>query len=321
MKAIIYTKYGSPDNLQLQEVENPHPKNNEVLIKVHAASVNSWDWELLKGEPFITRLESPLKPKYPILGCDVAGKIEAIGSNVERLKIGDEVFGDLSGCGFGCFAEYVCANEDMLALKTAELSFEEAAAIPQAGVEALQAIRLFGELKPGHAVLINGSGGGVGTFAIQLAKSSGAEVTGVDTSDKFDLMKSIGADHVIDYKKNDYTELGLKYDLIIDNVAYHTISDYKKILKPDGICVIVGGSVPRILYILIKQQLFNSKTGKRVNVLLHKPNRDDLNTLTKYFLEKKFRPIIDKTFTIDKTHQALRLIGEGKVNGKVIIKM
>ncbi len=199
MKAIVYQQYGSPDVLQLKEVEKPTPKDNEVLVKVHAASVNSWDWDLLRGKPFLARLWSGLlKPKHKILGCDIAGRVEAVGRKVKQFQPGDEVFGDISGCGWGGFAEYVCARENALALKPASMTFEEAAAVPQAAVVALQGLRDKEQIQPGQKVLINGAGGGVGTFAVQIAKSFGAEVTGVDSTKKLDMMRSIGADLILD---------------------------------------------------------------------------------------------------------------------------
>jgi len=243
VKAIVYTKYGPPDVLELKEVEKPTPKDNEVLIKVHAASVNSWDWDLLRGTPFLNRLGGLLKPKYKILGADIAGRVEAVGRNVKRFQPGDEVFGDLSECGWGGFAEYVCARENALALKPASMTFEEVAAVPQAAVMALQGLRDKGQIQPGQKVLINGAGGGVGTFAVQIAKSFGAEVTGVDSTRKLDMMRSIGADQVIDYTREDFTKSGQRYDLILDVVAYRSIFDYKRALSPKGIYVFVGGSM------------------------------------------------------------------------------
>ncbi len=209
MKAVVYEKYGPPEVLHLKEVEKPVPKDNEVLIEVHAASVNSWDWDLLRGTPFLNRLMfGLLKPRYKILGCDIAGRVDAVGRNTKRFQPGDEVFGDLSGFGCGGFAEYVCARENALALKPATMTFEEAAAVPQAAVLALQGLRDKGQIRPGQKVLINSAGGGVGTFTVQIAKSFGAEVTGVDSTGKLDMLCSIGADQVIDYTQEDFTKNG-----------------------------------------------------------------------------------------------------------------
>ena len=222
MKAIVYTKYGPPDVLELKEVAKPTPKDNEVLIKVHAASVNDWDWALLRGVPFVNRLTTGiLKPiKIKILGSDIAGRVEAVGKNAKQFQAGDEVFGDLSGLAWGGFAEYVCAPENRLILKPASMSFEQAAAIPQAAVLALQGLRDKRQVQPGQKVLINGAGGGAGSFAIQIAKSFGVEVTGVDSTTKLDMMRSLGADHVIDYKQEDFTKNGQRYDLILDLMGY-----------------------------------------------------------------------------------------------------
>ncbi len=239
MKAIVYEKYGPPEVLQLKEVEKPTPKDDEVLIKVHVASANAAGWHLLRADPFFVRLMGGglLKPKNKILGADIAGRVEAVGRNVKQFQPGDEVFGDISGCGFGGFAEYVCARENALVLKPASMTFEEAAAIPQAAVLALQGLRDKRQIQPGQKVLINGAGGGVGTFAVQLAKYFGAEVTGVDSTKKLDMLRSIGADHVIDYTQKDYTKSGQCYDLILDVAAHRSIFDYKRALSPEGIYV------------------------------------------------------------------------------------
>jgi len=253
MKAIVYTKYGSPDVLQLKEVENPSPKDDEVLIKIHAASVNAADLHLLRADPFLVRLMGGglLKPKNKILGADIAGQVEAVGRNVKQFKPGDEVFGDISGCGWGGFAEYVCAGENGLALKPANISFEESAAVPLAAVTALQGLRDKGQIQPGQKVLINGASGGVGTFAVQIAESFGAEITAVCSTRKLDMMRSIGADHVIDYTQEDFTQNGQRYDLIIAANGYHPISAYKRALGPKGIYVMTGGSTAQIFQALL----------------------------------------------------------------------
>jgi len=253
MKAIVYTKYGSPDVLQLKEVENPSPKDDEVLIKIHAASVNAADLHLLRADPFLVRLMGGglLKPKNKILGADIAGQVEAVGRNVKQFKPGDEVFGDISGCGWGGFAEYVCASEKALALKPANMTFEEAAAVPMAAVTALQGLHEKGRIQPGQKVLINGASGGVGTFAVQIAESFGAEITAVCSTRKLDMMRSIGADHVIDYTQEDFTQNGQRYDLIIAANGYHPISAYKRALGPKGIYVMTGGSTAQIFQALL----------------------------------------------------------------------
>jgi len=317
MKAIVYHKYGSPDVLELKEVEKPTPKGNEVLIKVHAASVNSWDWNLLRGTPFLVRLGGLLKPKYKILGADIAGRVEAVGRNVKQFQPGDEVFGDISGCGWGGFAEYVCARENALALKSASMTFEEAASVPQAAVLALQGLRDKGQIPPGQKVLINGAGGGVGTFAVQIAKTFGAEVTGVDSTGKLDMLRSIGADQVIDYTKEDFTKNGQRYDLILDVVAYRSIFDYKRALRPNGICVLVGGSMAAIFKALFFGSLITR--GKKIGVLMHKPNKNDLNSMKELFEAGKVVPVIDRHYPLSEVPEALRYFGEGHVQGKVVI--
>ncbi|MCH8089835.1 MAG: NAD(P)-dependent alcohol dehydrogenase, partial [Chloroflexi bacterium] len=250
MKAIVYHKYGLPDVLGFEEVEKPTPRDDEVLVKVHAASINSWDWDLLRGRP-VVRMWGLFKPKYTIPGSDIAGRVEAVGRKVKQFQPGDEVYGDLSGCGWGGFAEYVCGRENALALKSTSMTFEEAAAVPQAGLLALQGLRDKIEIRPGHKVLMNGAGGGVGTFAIQIAKNLGAEVTGVDSARKFDMIRSLGADHVIDFAIEDFTKNGQQYDLILDVVASRSMFDYKRALSPHGTYVMIGGSGARILQVML----------------------------------------------------------------------
>ena len=247
MKAMVYGKYCSPAVLRLEEVQKPAPDDDEVLIRVHASSVNSWDWDLVRGRPYLARIGAFRKPRYKILGADIAGRVEAVGRGVRRFQAGDEVFGDISGCGWGGFAEYVCARADVLALKPPSMTFEEAASLPQAGLLALQGLRTYGEPLPGQRVLINGAGGGVGTFGIQVAKSLGAEVTGVDIAEKFDVMRSVGADHVIDYMREDFTRGGQRYDLILDVTAQRSMFDYRRALTPRGVYVGVGGATGRML--------------------------------------------------------------------------
>ena len=321
MKAIVYTKYGSPDVLQLEEVEKPAPRDDEVLIKVHAASVNSWDWDLLRGMPFISRIGAFRQPRYKILGADVAGRVEAVGGNVTRFQIGDQVFGDLSGCGWGGFAEYVCAREDALALKPAGLTFEEAAAVPQAAVLALQGLRDKGQVQPGQKVLINGAGGGVGTFAVQIAKSFGAEVTGVDSAGKLDLVRSLGADQVIDYTQEDFSKNGQRNDLILDMVVNRSVFDYKRALSPEGTFVIVGGSTPRILQTVLLAPIISKTGNKKLGLLLHKPNPKDLDFMTELFEAGTVAPIIDKRYPLSEVAEALRYCASGQVQGKIVITM
>ena len=248
MKAIVLTKYRSPDALQLKEVERPAPKDDEVLIKVHAAAVNDWDWCLVRGKPFYIRLLCGLlEPRVKIPGVEISGQAEAVGKNVTKFKPGDGVYGDISECGFGGFAEYVCAHENALALKPAGMTFVEAAAIPHAAMLALQGLRDDGQIQPGQKLLINGAGGGVGTLGIQIAKSFGVEeATGVDNSGKLDMMRSLGFDHVIDYTQEDFTESGQRYDLILDTKTNRSIFKYMRALTPNGIYVTVGGATTRL---------------------------------------------------------------------------
>jgi NADPH:quinone reductase-like Zn-dependent oxidoreductase len=317
MKAAIWTRYGPPDVLQIQDWKRPTPKENEVLVKVHAASINSWDWELLLGKAARINLGGRLKPPYKILGCDVAGTIEEVGKNVVRFRPGDYVFGDISRDGFGAFAEFVCAKETSLSLKRASLSFEEAAAIPQAAGLALQGLRDKGKVRTGQRVLINGAGGGVGTFAVQIAKSLGAEVTGVDRAEKLDMLLSIGADRVIDHTKEDFTRNGLEYDLIIDVVSHRSVFDYKRALAPRGICVLVGGSGSRI----IRSVLLGSWAigSRKVTLLLYKPNPLDLVLISDMIEDGKVVPVIDKRFALSEVAAAFRYFAEGHTKGKVVV--
>jgi NADPH:quinone reductase-like Zn-dependent oxidoreductase len=318
MKAIVYQKYGPPDVLELREVEKPVAGGNEVLVKVHAASINSWDWDLLRGKPFVFRLWGLLKPKYQIPGADIAGLVEAVGKDVKQFQPGDEVFGDLCGCGWGGFAEYVCAQENALALKPASMTFEQAAAIPQAAVMALQGIRDKGEVQPGQKVLINGAGGGVGTFAVQIARYFGAEVTGVDSTAKLDMMRSIGADHVIDYTQEDFTQNGQRYDLIIDVVANRSIFDYKRVLSPRGIFIMVGGTVAAIFQAMFLGPLISKTGSKKLGILVHKPNKD-LAFLKELFEDDKVKPVIDRCYPLSEVAEAFRYFGKGHTRGKVVI--
>jgi NADPH:quinone reductase-like Zn-dependent oxidoreductase len=321
MKAIVYEKYGSLDVLQLKEVEKPTPKDNEVLVKIHAASINSWDWELLRGKPFVNRLlNGLLKPKIKILGADIAGRVEAVGRNAKQFQPDDEVFGDLCECGWGGFAEYVCARENALALKPASMTFEEAAAVPQAAVMALQGLRDKGQIQPGQKVLINGAGGGVGTFAVQIAKSFGAEVTGVDSTRKLDMLRSIGADQVIDYTQEDFTKSGQLYDLILDVAAYRSIFDYKRALSPKGIYVMVGGSSARIFQVMFLGPWISMTGSKKLGVLAHKPNKD-LDFIKELFEADKVVPVIDRRYPLSEVPEALRHFGEGHAKGKLVINL
>ncbi len=316
MKAIVYTKYGPPDVLQLKEVEKPTPKDNEVLVKVYASSINWADNALVRGKPFIARLSSGLlKPKYPIPGIDIAGQVEAASRNVKQFQPGDEIFGDIAACGFGAFAEYVSVPENALALKPVNITYEEAAAVPQYAVVALQGLRDKGQIQHGQKVLINGASGGVGTFAVQIAKSFGAEVTGVCSTRNLDMMRSIGADHVIDYTQEDFTKSDERYNLILDIVANRSISDYMSALSPKGNYV----SVAFNLSALFLGSLISMTGSKKVSQLSHKPNVKDLVFIKELIEAGKVVPVIDRRYPLSEVAEALRYYGEGHPPGKVVI--
>lgn len=323
MKAIVYTKYGSPAMLQLKEVDKPTPKEDEVLIKVYASSVNSWDWDLLKGKPFLVRMIGGLwKPRHKILGADIAGKVESVGSNVREFQTGDEVFGDIAGSGFGGFAEYVAVPEKLLARKSSAMTFEQSAALPQAGLLALQGLCHKGTIKQGQEILINGAGGGVGTIALQYAKSLGAIVTCVDKAEKFELLRSLGADHLIDYTKENYTRNGLQYDRILDVIAHRSVFDYKRALKPGGTFTMIGGSMGGLLLIFLFFGSLISRLGsKKLGIMGYKPNRKDLEYLNQLFEEGKLVTIIDKCFPLQEVPAAFQYFGSGDFKGKIVISV
>jgi len=320
MKAIIYTKYGPPEVLQLKELQKPSPKGNEVLVKVFAASVNPADWHMIRGEPKFARLTFGLtKPKKIIPGIDIAGKVEAIGKNVKDFKPGDEVFGD-SGWG-GAFAEYVCVSENRVVIKPSNISFEEGASISVAAISALQGLRDKGKIQAGQKVLINGASGGVGTFAVQLAKHFGAEVTGVCSTKNLDLVSSIGADKVIDYTKEDFTSTAEKYDLIIDNVANRSVTDLKRALSPNGLCVIIGfSSLSRMFQHMFLGSLVSMIGNKKIVGLgTAKLNKIDLDFLRELFETGKIKPVIDRRYPLSEVPTAIRYVEEGHARGKVVI--
>ena len=318
MKAIVYKKYGSHDVLKLEEVEKPAPKENEVLVEVHAVSINDWDWQLLQGIPFLNRLiNGLLKPKKQILGSDIAGQIEAVGKKVEQFQPGNEVYGDLSGT-WGGFAEYVCARENALALKPAGMNFEEAAAIPQAAMLAIQGLCDKGHIQPGLKLLINGAGGGVGTFGVQIAKLHGLEVTGVDSTAKLDMLRSMGFDHVIDYTQEDFTKTGQYYDLILDVKTNRSIFDYTRALNPNGTYVTVGGSMTRLFQALLFGPLISMINKKNIRIVGLKQNKD-LAYMNELFEAGKIKPVIDKPYKLSEVPEAIRYFGEGKHKGKIVI--
>ena len=324
MKAIVNMKYGAPDVLELTEVERPTPKDNEVLLKVHAASVNPADWHLLRGDPYIARLQLGLRyPKTRVLGCDVAGRVEAVGKNVTTLQPGDEVFGSPFMHGFGAFAERVSVSEDLLAPKPTNLSFEQVAAVPLAASTALQGLRDHGGIEPGHKVLIVGASGGVGTFAVQIAKSFDAEVTGVCSTRNVGLVRSLGADRVIDYTREDFARSGQKYDLVFQLAGTRSPSECRRVLTSEGTLVQISGDsdgrwigpMDRIIKALVLSPFVSQKMAS----FTVKPNKEDLRFLTELIESGKLTPVIDRTYSLSETPEAIRYLENGRARGKVVI--
>ncbi len=318
MKATVYTEYGSPDVLQLREVEKPTPREDEVLVRVHAASVNYFDWHILRGDLFLLRLTTGglLKPKRQILGDDIAGQVESVGRNVKQFQPGDEVFGFSDSGGF---AEYRCVPEGYLVRKPVNLSFEEVAAIPNAAIPTLQGLRDRGQIRSGQKVLIHGASGGVGTFAVQIAKVFGAEVTGVCSTRKSDMVRSIGADHVIDYTQEDFTKSGQHYDLILAAGGYRSIFDYHRALSPEGIHVCVGGSFAQYFQAMVLGPFISMGGSKKLGCAFGKPNQKDLVLLAELCEAGKVIPVIDRRYPLIEVAEALRYYGEGHARGKVVI--
>jgi NADPH:quinone reductase-like Zn-dependent oxidoreductase len=311
-------QYGSPEILRLEDVEMPTPTDDEVRIKIHAVSINGSDREGLIGKPLYARLGGLRKPGYPILGSDIAGHVERAGKNITQFQPGDEVFGEIPGY-HGGFAEYACAPERTLARKPAGLTFEQAAAIPQAGTVALQGIRVKGQVKPGQKVLINGAGGGAGTFAVQLAKLHEAEVTAVDNTGKMDYLRSLGADHVIDYTRQDFTKTGKQYDLILDVIAHRSVVAYRRALKPNGTYFFVGGSVATLFQILLLGPWIKKSTGRNIRLLAVSQNNKDLIAITELCETGKVKPVIDRQYPLRQVADAFRYAGEGRAKGKIVI--
>ena len=316
MKAAIYSRYGPPDVVQITDVEKPVPKDNEVLIRVRAASVNPLDWHFISGTPYVIRIAAGLrKPKVTRLGVDVAGQVEAVGRNVTQFKPGDQVFGVCRGA----FAEYVCATEDKLALKPANSSFEAAAAVPVAAISALQGLRDKGRIHPGHKVLVDGASGGVGTFAVQIAKSFGAEVTAVCSTRKVDTARSLGADHVIDYTREDFTQSGQRYDLILGANAHHSIFEYRRALSQHGTYVMVGGGGAQMLQAILLGSLLSLFGSKRMCFVSAKVSQEDLVLLKDLLGAGKLVPIIDRRYPLSGLAEAVRYLEEGHAQGKVVL--
>ncbi len=321
MKAIVYRKYGPPDVLHLEEVEKPALNEDKVLVKAYAASINAGDWHMLTADSLLMRLMGVglFKPKNTILGADLAGCVEAVGRNVKEFRPGDAVFGDVFGLGSGSFAEYVSVPESALALKPPTVSFEEAAAVPVAAVTALQGLRDQGHIQPGQKVLINGASGGVGTFAVQIAKAFGAEVTAVCSTRNLEMARSIGADHVIDYTKEDFTKNGQLYDLILAANGYHPLAAYKRALSPQGVYVFTGGLPAQVFQSLLLAPLMSESHGRKMTSVMKRANQKDLLLIRDLLEDGKIRPVIDECYPLSRTAEAFRFFEKGHARGKVVI--
>ena len=319
MQAIVYHTYGSPDVLKLEEVETPTPKDNEILVKVQAAATAAGDWHLLRADPFLVRLMyGLLTPKYKILGADVAGRVEAVGRSVTQFQPGDEVFGDLSRCGFGAFAEYVAAPATAFALKPTNLTFAEAAAVPVSAVTALLGLRE-GNIQAGQQVLINGASGGVGTFAVQIAKAFGAEVTAVCSTSKVAMVRALGADHVIDYTQEDFTKNGERYELIMAANGYQPLSAYQRALTPQGRYVMTGGATAQMFEAMLLGAWRSKKGGQKLGNILVKPSQTDLQVMKELIEAGKVKPVIDRCYPLPGVPDAIRYVEAGHAKGKVVI--
>ena len=322
MKAVVYGRYGSPEVLEVQEVEKPTPTDDEVLIKVCASSINVEDLDYLKGNSWAVRMLGLFKPKYNILGFDVTGIVEEVGKNITQFKPEDEVMGDLFNFGFGAFAEYVCAPEKALVHKPVNMTFQEAACVPSRAVLAIQGLRNKRSSKPKQKVLINGAGGGVGSFAVQIAKFFGDEVTVVDSAVKLDMLRSIGADHLIDHTKQDFTKNGQQYDLILDIAARHSIFDYRRALAPNGLYSLVGGSRSAIFQTLFLGPILSLLGKKKIGIIAWKPNnKEDLEYVLELIESGKIKPIIDKCYPLAEVAEAFRYFEKGQPRGKIVITM
>ncbi|NTX01961.1 NAD(P)-dependent alcohol dehydrogenase [Myxococcus sp. CA040A] len=322
MRAITFYEYGSPQVLKCEERPVPTPGAGQVLVRVRACALNAADWHILRADPFLARLAVGLfKPRYNVLGCDLAGVVEAAGPGVTRFKAGDEVMGELGSSNWGAFAEYVCAPEGVLASKPASLGFEEAAAAPLAGVTALQGLRREGRLQAGESVLVNGASGGVGTFAVQLAKAMGAKVTAVCSARNQELARSLGADEVIDYAKEDFTRGGQRYDVILAANGYHPLSAYERALAPGGRYVMTGGAGKQMAAALLLGPLRSLGSRKRLGYLTMKSNLDDLEYLRDRLADGSVRSVIDRTYPFEELPQALAYLEEGHARGKVAIHL
>lgn len=321
MKAIVMKNYGTPDVLALREVAMPTPKANEALVRVHAAAVNDWDWDLLQGSLFTRMFHGLFKPRVQILGGDIAGRVEAVGEDVNAFQPGDEVYGDLCMSGFGAFAEYVCAPEMCLAHKPATMTYEQAAAIPQAGMLAVQGLIDVGRIQSGQRLLLNGAGGGVGTFALQMAKlHDDVEVTVVDKRGKLDMLRAMGADHVVDYLEEDFTKSGKRYDLILDTKTNRSPISYARAMNPNGTYVTVGGNLKLVLLAFVLKPMISLLYNKHIHVVVLKPNKD-LAYMNELFEAGKLVPVTDGPYKLAKLSEAFRFFGTGDYKGKIIVTM
>ena len=320
MKAVVYTRYGPPEVLRFTDVEMPAPKDNEVLVRVRAVSLNRSDWETLRGKPLYSRIAGPFRPRHHILGSDIAGQVEAAGGDTTLFRPGDDVFADILN-QMGGFAEYVCVPESALVRMPAGMTYEEAAAIPQAGAIAMQGIRDKGHVQPGQKVLINGAGGGSGMYALQLAKLDGAEVTGVDNAEKLEFMRSLGADHVIDYTREDFTRNGRTYDLILDLAAHRSALAYRRSLTQGGRYLYVGGSVATLFQVLLIGPLIGGTAGKAIRILAVRSGAQYLAPMVELCQAGKLITFIDRRYPLSEVAEALRYLGEGHAKGKVVVRL
>jgi len=318
MQAVVYSRYGSPDVLRLTDVPTPTAKDTEVLVRVRAVSLNASDWETLRGKPLYSRIGGPFRPRRHILGSDIAGQVEAVGASATRFRPGDDVFADILS-RMGGFAEYVCVPETALAPMPTGMTYEQAAALPQAGAIALQGIRERGQVQAGQSVLINGGGGGSGMYAIQLAKLHGADVTGVDNHEKLDFMRSLGADHVLDYAREDFTRTGRRYDLILDIAGYRSACAYQRSLNHGGRYLYVGGSVGTLLQVLLIGPLTGRAAGKRVRLLAVRLGARHLAPMVELCQARQIVTVIDRRYRLSEVPDALRYLGEGHAKGKVVV--
>jgi NADPH:quinone reductase-like Zn-dependent oxidoreductase len=318
MRAVVYTRYGRPEVLRLTDMETPVPRDDEVLVKVHAVSLNASDWEALRGKPLYSRITGPFRPRHHILGSDIAGRVEAAGRNATLFQPAEDVFADILS-HMGGFAEYVSVPETALARMPAGMTYEEAAALPQAGAIALQGIQARGQVQPGQKVLINGAGGGSGMYAIQLAKLHGAEVTGVDNAGKLEFMRSLGADHVIDYTREDFTSNGRTYHLILDLAAHGSAFAYKGSLMPGGRYLYVGGSVATLLQVLLIGPVIGRAEGKKIQLLAVRQGAQHLAPIVELCQAGKIATVIDRRYRLSQVPEALRYLGQGHAKGKVVV--